>query len=106
MPAGKQCFNKLQEDEEKMARSEKSFERKFTLEVQSVIRGHHVYKSVWSPIREKCLSPGISKNISRETLRLLLKFLRNVLEHTATSPYLNYRARRKLGTSKIFATKG
>ena len=51
------------------------------------------------------ISPGTSKNISRETLCLLLKFLQNVLEHTVTAPYLNYRVRRKLGTNKLFATK-
>ena len=51
------------------------------------------------------LSPGISKHISRETLCLLLKSIRDVLEHTTTAPYLNYHARRKLGKQN-FRDKG
>ena len=38
-----------------MARTEKSFCVKFSLDVCSVIRGHHVYKSIWTPAKGEIL---------------------------------------------------
>ena len=38
-----------------MARTEKSFCVKSSLDVCSVIRGHHVYKSIWTPAKGEIL---------------------------------------------------